>query len=103
MAVWDLFRPLAEAAVQVELFTKIVLLLFSALFAVVAVKAYFKKKTKRMLFMSLAFTLFAVQAVLQVIDALYSPGYFFNPAAQAATQLAVMGLFFFAIFVSREN
>jgi hypothetical protein len=93
-----LLRPIVETAIRAEGITKILVLLFSLGFAFIAVKAYLKKRTKRLFYVAFAFALFALQALLQVADIFYSPGYFFNPAAQAVAQLLIIGVLFVAIF-----
>jgi len=98
LALWDILRPAVEAAIEIEIITKTFVLVLALLFAFIAVKAYLKKKSKRVMYVTSAFVLFALQALLQVIDLFYSPGYFFNPAAQAVAQLFIIALLFMAIF-----
>ena len=98
MRFWDFLSALTAAAMQMEFLTKLLFFVFSAAFAFIAVSAYLKKKTQRLLFVASAFMLFALLAFVQVLDLFYSPGYFFNYAAQAFVQLLAMALLFFAIF-----
>ncbi len=96
-APWDPLRPVAEFLTQVEPIIMIVVLLASAALLVLAVLAYNKSKSKRLMLVALAFGLFFLKLLLNFIDLDASPGRFMNPAIMGFFDLAVLVVLFYAL------
>ncbi len=94
---WDFLRPLAEFAAQIDLFTKVVVALLAFSMFVVAFKAYRKSSSKKMLFVSLAFFLFALKWLVKIADLFFSPGSFLSDSSENVFELMILGLLFYAI------
>ena len=98
MAPWDPLKMLIGSAETLAApIIWIVLILSIALFAI-AFLAYRKNKTKKLLFVCIAFFLFAVKFVLMALDLYVSPGKFFSVPIGNVFDLAIMLLLFAAIF-----
>ena len=98
MVPWDPLKMLIAGAETLSApIIWIVLILSIALFAI-AFLAYRKNKTKKLLFVCIAFFLFAVKFVLMALDLYVSPGKFFSVPIGNVFDLAIMLLLFAAIF-----
>ncbi|MDP2974008.1 MAG: hypothetical protein Q8N60_03070, partial [Candidatus Diapherotrites archaeon] len=63
-----------------------------------ALLAFKRSKSRKLLFVSIAFTLFTVKWALKVVDLFFSPGEFFNRAAENIFELLILASLFIAIF-----
>ncbi len=98
MVPWDPLKMLiAGAETLAAPIIWIVLVLSIALFAI-AFLAYRKNRTKKLLFVCIAFFLFAVKFILMTLDLYVSPGKFFSVPIGNVFDLAIMLLLFAAIF-----
>lgn len=97
-ALWDVLRPLADAAGTIEPITVWVLAIVAAALVGIAFLAYKKAKSKKLLFVLIAFGLFFIKAVLGVLDVYYSPGVFMNFSVQGAFDVAILVALFIALF-----
>jgi hypothetical protein len=70
----------------------------------IAVKAYFKNKSRRLLLIGGAFFLFAVKWFLKILDLFVSPGWFLPDASENVFELLILALLFVALFFrSKRN
>jgi len=95
---WDFLRPISEAAVVFEGAIKIIVLFISLLIFGISIKAYLKKKSKRLLLISAAFFLFFIKLLIGYVDVCFSPGIFFTPAAISVFDLLILVFFVIALF-----
>lgn len=95
---WDFLRPVSDFALSLDNIAKIGVLLFALVLCTVSILAYFKVKSKKMLIVASAFSLFALKYVLVVLDVFLSPGLFFSEPSQNFVELIVFVLLFWAIF-----
>ncbi len=98
MAIWDIFRPLAQQALNAEFITRTIVFVLSMALMFIAILAYRRTKSRKMLFVAIAFLLFGLKWTLNVLDLYFSPGYFFNRAAENVVELFILGSLFMAIF-----
>ena len=98
MAFWDFLRPLIQGAANIDFATRIIVFALSIALMSVSLIAYRRSKSKKLAFVSLAFTLFAVKWALKVIDLAVSPGEFFHRAAENVFELAILASLFMALF-----
>ncbi len=94
---WEILRPLTDIANQTSPYIKIIVALFSIALFIVALLAYRKKPSKRLLFVALAFFFFAIKWLVKVIDIFISPGAFLADSSENVFELAILALLFFAI------
>ncbi len=97
-APWDFLRPLTDFAYSVDSITRFLVFIFSLALFFISVKAYFKSKSKRFLFISGAFFLFAVKWFLKIADLFFSPGYFLADASENIFELLILVFLFTALF-----
>ncbi|HLD59116.1 MAG TPA: hypothetical protein VI977_05815 [archaeon] len=94
---WDFLRPLDQLALNlVYPITAIVFVVSVVLFAI-AISAYLKKRSQKLLLISAAFFIFMVKWLLQAIDLFVSPGFFFSVPSQGVVELVIMLLILAAI------
>ena len=92
------FRLLSELAANMDIITRFIVLLFSLAMLVVAGLAYKKTRSQRLMFVAVAFLLFAVKWLLKVVDLYLSPGTFFPDASENVFELFILLSLFLAIF-----
>ncbi|PIN98985.1 MAG: hypothetical protein COT90_01825 [Candidatus Diapherotrites archaeon CG10_big_fil_rev_8_21_14_0_10_31_34] len=95
---WDFLRPLTEMAYSFDSITKFLVFVVSLVLCFIAVKAYFKSKSKRFLLIGTAFFLFAIKGFLKILDLFVSPGWFLGDASENVFELIILALFFVALF-----
>ena len=98
MSFWDFLRPVTQIAWNFDLFAEALAMFLSLLVLSIAVLAYKRKKSTRLLLVALAFFLFALKWILKVADQFISPGFFFSRASEALFELAILALLFVALF-----
>ncbi len=98
MAFWDFLRPITQYFSDIDFVTRAIVLALSAALFVIAALAYRKSKSNKMMFVSIAFFLFALKWALKVADLVISPGEFFNRAAENVFELFILASLFIAIF-----
>ena len=98
MAFWDFLRPLTNDAVSFDFVTRILVLVLSVALFAISVLAYRRTKSKKFLFVTLAFFLFSAEWTLNVFDLFLSPGDLFHRAAENLFQLGILVCLFIAIF-----
>jgi len=98
MQIWDVLRPLTEAAYAVDVPVKFLVFFLSLGILVVAVLAFRKTKSRRFLLVGLAFAFFAAKWALKIIDIFYSPGIFLGDASENVFELLILAMLFLAIF-----
>jgi len=95
---WDILRPFTDLAGQFDMpLTWLVFLLSIALLAI-AVMAYRKSKSRRLMFVSLAFLFFALKWALKVADLYMSPGSFLSDSSENVFELLIFISLFMALF-----
>jgi hypothetical protein len=100
-AVFQALEPLRLAsslAANLDIVTRFIVLVFSLAILVIAALAYKKTKSTKLLFVGLAFLLFAVKWLLKVVDLYLSPGTFFPDASENVFELFILVSLFIAIF-----
>lgn len=95
---WDFLRPLTEMAYSFDSITRFLVLIFALVLCFIALKAYFKNKSRRLLLIGGAFFLFAVKWFLKVLDLFLSPGTFLPDASENVFELFILGFLFVALF-----
>ena len=95
---WDFLRPLNSAAESLSAVTTWVVFLLSLGLMVIALLAYRRKHSKRYAFIALAFVFFFLKWLLKVVDIYFSPGHFFNWAAESVFELVIFASLFLALF-----
>jgi len=98
MAFWDFFRPVTNYAIGFDFATRILVLALSIALFAISVLAYRRTKSKKFLFVTIAFFLFSAEWTLNVFDLFLSPGDFFHRAAENLFQLGILVCLFIAIF-----
>ena len=98
MAVWDIFRPVTNQAIAFDFVTTIIIFVLSVALFAVSVLAYRRTRSRRFMFVTIAFFLFAAKWTLNVVDLFISPGYFFHRAANNVFELGILVCLFLAIF-----
>ncbi len=100
---WDFLRPVTEMAYTFDSITRILVFLFALVLCFIAVKAYFKNKSKRFLLIGGAFFLFAVKWFLKLVDLFVSPGWFLPDASENIFELLILALLFVALFFRQKK
>lgn len=95
---WDVLRPLNSVAESLGAITTWIVFLLSLGLMVIALLAYRKKRSKRYAFIALAFVFFFLKWLLKVVDIYFSPGHFFNWAAESVFELVIFASLFLALF-----
>ena len=100
--VWEVLRPLSLLAEGLSTPIKFLVFFISIGLAVISLLAYLKhKESKKFLFLSGAFALFALKWLLKLLDIFISPGAFYSDASENFTELFILGLLFSAIFIKK--
>ncbi|MFH1588731.1 MAG: hypothetical protein ABIA76_05330 [Candidatus Diapherotrites archaeon] len=97
--LWDSLRPLASMASNYDFLTRALVMVLSFVIFFISVKAYLKLKSSKLMFVSIAFGLFALKWVLKVLDLFLSPGLFFGDASENVFELLILASLFYALFV----
>ncbi len=95
---WDFLRPLAEAAVAIDPYIKIVVFLLAVGMLFLAASAYRKTSSKKFLFIAGAFSFFALKWLLKILDVFVSPGSFFSDSSENVFELLIFASLFLAVF-----
>jgi len=98
MAFWDFLRPLTDQAISLDMATRLIVFALSLALFAVAILAFRRSRSNKLMFVSVAFLLFAVKWALKVVDLFISPGEFFHRAAENVFELAILASLFMAIF-----
>jgi hypothetical protein len=95
---WDVFRPINETAIVLDVITTAVVLIVALALFIISSTAYSKHGSKRFMFIGWAFFFFAVKEALTLADYFVSPGDFFSRYMKNVFDLVALLLFFLAIF-----
>jgi len=98
MSFWDFLRPITQTAWELNLATEGAATLLSITVFVIALLAYKRTKSKRLMLVTAAFAVFALKWVLKLVDHWISPGFFVSRASDAVLDLVILALLFYAIF-----
>ena len=98
MQLWDYLRPLTQFAVEIDLFTRGVVLLLAIGLFLISYLAFKRTNSGKFLFVAVAFFFFAAKWAIKVMDFFYSPGDFFNRAAEDIFELIILSSLFIALF-----
>ena len=98
MAIWDPLWDVTQQAIAIDFITRAIVLVLSLAITVIALLAFKRSKSGKFLFVSIAFILFTVKWALKVVDLFFSPGEFFNRAAENIFELLIIAALFIAIF-----
>ncbi len=99
--LWDFLRPAAEMAGSYDFFTRVIVLVLTLGLAGVSFLAYNKAKSQKLLFVLIAFGLFALKWLLKVLDLFISTGAFFSDASENVFELLILASLFYALFVKK--
>ncbi len=100
---WDFLRPLSDAASAFDSITRLLVFIFALVLCFIALKAYFKIKSRRFLLIGGAFFLFAVKWFLKIIDLFLSPGWFMPDSSENVFELFILAFLFIALFFKMKN
>ena len=95
---WDFLRPLTDLAIQFDPVIKVLVLLLAFGIFVISFLAYKKSKSQKLLFVSIAFLLFALKWMVKVFDIFFSPGNFLSDSSENVFEFFILVLLFLAIF-----
>jgi hypothetical protein len=95
---WEFLRVPVEVAMVVSPIVLWVVGVISLGVMLVAFLALRKKSSRRLWFVSGAFALFFIKAILNLLDMYVSPGSFMNFAVQGIFDLCIIGALFLALF-----
>lgn len=91
-------RAISALAANLDFVTRFVVFIIALALMIIALLAYKKKKSQRLMFIALAFLLFAVKWLLKVLDLYLSPGTFFTDPAENVFELLILTSLFIALF-----
>ena len=97
-APWDFLRGATETAQVISPVVAWIVLVIALGVAIVAVLALKKKKSRRLALVSVAFGLFFIKTILNLVDLYISPGSFMNLGVQSVFDLVIIGALFVALF-----
>jgi hypothetical protein len=95
---WSGVMPFFELVANFNELISWIALILSVIVLIISFLAYLKSKSKRLLLVFLAFSLFFIKSLLTVIDIYYSPGYFMNFAVQGFFDMLVITFLCIALF-----
>ena len=95
---WDFLRPLTITAAQLDPYVKILVFLLALGLFIIAYLAYAKNKSKRLLFVSVAFAFFAIKWLIKLVDIFVSPGLFLADSSENVFELLILASLFIALF-----
>ncbi len=96
--VWDFLRPFTTVAHEFALPIKFLILLLSLALLFISFLAYRKAKSRKFLFIALAFAFFAIKWTLKIVDIFLSPGLFLADATENIFELLIFVSLFLALF-----
>ena len=96
--LWDFLRPFTIMAAELDPYIKIVVFLLALGIFYISYRAYAKNKSKRLLFVSVAFALFAFKWLIKLIDIFFSPGTFLADSSENIFELLILLSLFIALF-----
>ncbi|MBT4870170.1 MAG: hypothetical protein HON47_01195 [Candidatus Diapherotrites archaeon] len=97
-APWDALRGAIDAAQFVSPIVAWLVLVIALGVVIVSVLALKKKKSRRLTFVSIAFGLFFLKTIFNLVDLYVSPGFFMNVGVQSVFDLVIIGALFTALF-----
>lgn len=97
-APWDSLKIIPDIAVQLNLVVEWLLVIVSLLVLSISAIALKKTKSQKLAFVTIAFGLFFLKSVLNLIDIYFSPGFFMNFAVQGLFDLLIIASLFIALF-----
>jgi hypothetical protein len=97
-APWDFLKVIPQLAGDLNPIIEWLLLIasFSVLF--ISATALKRKRTQKLAFVTMAFGLFFLKSVLNLVDLYFSPGFFMNFAVQGAFDFLILVSLFIALF-----
>ncbi|MFH1664224.1 MAG: hypothetical protein ABH986_05480 [archaeon] len=95
---WDFLRSISSMAYSFDSATRVLVFVFALALCFIALKAYLKNKSRRLLLISGAFFLFAVKWFLKILDLFLSPGSFLPDASENVFELFILLFLFIALF-----
>jgi len=96
--LWDFLRPVSDFAVRADPVVKLIVFLCALAMFFLSALAYNRKKTKNLLFISLAFLFFALKWGFKILDIFFSPGVFFADSSENVFELLIFASLFLALF-----
>jgi hypothetical protein len=99
---WDVLRPATELAKQFEVPITYLLFLVSLVVFIISFLGWRKSKSTRILLISLAFFLFVLKWLIEIVDIYFSPGNFLGDASAKVFDFGIMFLIFVAIFYRKS-
>ena len=97
-APWDIFREPVQVVGNADTIISWVLLIVAFALVCIASLALRKKPSSRLKWVTVAFGVFFIKALLIVIDVYFSPGYFMNFAVQGLFDVVILGILFVGLF-----
>lgn len=95
---WDFLRPLVDFAAAVDIYVKFAVFALAVAILAISVLAFRKARSRRLLFVTVAFFLFAVKWGIKILDIYFSPGNFLADTSENIFEFSILALLFFAIF-----
>ena len=95
---FQFLKDLTALAIEFDIYVKFIVLFFALGLFVISAKAYMKKKSHKMLFLTAAFFLFAAKWGLKILDMYFSSGTFLPDPSENVFELAIFIMLFAAIF-----
>jgi hypothetical protein len=95
---WDFLRPFTVMAAELDPYIKIIVFLLVLGLFFISYLAYRKNKSKRLLFVSVAFALFAFKWLIKLVDIFISPGIFLADSSENIFELLILLSLFIALF-----
>lgn len=99
--LWDFLRPAAEMAGSYDFFTRVIVFVLTLVLMGISLMAYMKVKSQKLMFVSIAFGLFALKWLLKLLDLFISPGIFFADTSENVFELLILASLFYALFVKK--
>jgi hypothetical protein len=96
---WDPLRLLIGFFENIDIITRLIVFALTIGIFAIALLAYYKNKSTRLLFVAVAFFLFSAKWGLKVLDLFVSPGMFFSDPAENFVELLILASLFIAIFL----
>ncbi len=96
-------RLITNEALQFDIITRIIVLLFSVVVAFIGFLAWRKNSSSRVMIVALAFGIIAFKWLLKVMDLFVSSGQFFPDHAENVMELISLALIAYAIFSPRKE
>ena len=100
---WDFLNPISDAAAGMDSITKYIVFLLAAAFCLVAFLGWHRTRTQRLLFVWIAFALFAAEWALKILDMHVSQGVFLPDSSENVFELLILASLFLAIFKKEKK